>query len=192
MKRTKWLFIHFILVVVLLLIGFFIFGTHSIGEVSALTGNRERRILQIAVSLIFFFWCYKMMLYMNELFSMKHYWMFLTDFGVTAMFARLFETIFNRRNDLALQLFGRPIDFFDLCVGVGVAGLLLFAIKATIVWYKIRREYLENATAWEKFCWEWKMSFLIFRAMFVSEKELSYDLQYLAEKSKENWFHKDI
>lgn len=190
MKRTKLLLAHSVLVIVLLLIGFLLFGTHPMGEFSVATNDRENNILRIAVSLIFFVGYYKAMFYMSELFSVKQFWLFLTDFGAASLFARLIDFIVNRRNNTILVLLGRPMDFFDLCVGVGTAGLLVFAIKFVIAWYRVRPEYINRGTSWEKFCWETKLSLLILRSIFLSEKDLTYDLNELMEKSREKWFHK--
>ena len=188
MKRTKLLLAHSVWVIVLLFIGFLLFGTHSMGELSVAVNYRESNILRIALSLLFFVGYYKVMFYMSELFSIKQVWLFLTDFGAAALFARLIDFIVNRRNDTILVVLGRPMDFFDLCVAIGTAGLLVFAIKFIIAWYKVRPEYVNKGTSWEKFCWETKLSFLILRSVFLSEKDLTYDLNELMEKSRETWF----
>ncbi|MCH5280517.1 MAG: hypothetical protein J1E61_03540 [Lachnospiraceae bacterium] len=190
MKRTKLLLVHSVWVIVLLSIGFFLFDTHSMGELSAAINYRESNILRIALSLIFFVGYYKAMFYMSELFSIKQLWLFLTDFGAASLFARLIDFIMNRRNNTILTVLGRPMDFFDLCVGIGVVGLSVFIIEFIIAWYRVRPEYVNRGTAWEKFCWETKLSLLILRSIFLSEKELTYDLDELMEKSKEKWFHK--
>ena len=190
MKRTKLVLVHSVWVIVLLCIGFWAFGAHSMGEPSTTANYRESNILRIAVSLIFFVGYYKTMLYMSELFSIKQIWLFVTDFAVTALFARLIDFIVGWRNNVILKILDRPIDFFDLCVGIGIVGLSVFTIEFVIAWYRVRPEYINKGTAWEKFCWETKMSLLILQSIFLSEKELTYDLNELMEKSKEKWFHK--
>lgn len=188
MKRTKLVLVHSVWVIVLLFIGFLLFGTHPMGELSVAVNYRESNILRIAVSLIFFVGYYKTMLYMSELFSIKQIWLFVTDFAVTALFARLIDFMVGWRNNVILVILNRPIDFFDLCVGIGIVGLSVFIIEFVIAWYRVRPEYVNKGTAWEKFCWETKMSLLILQSIFLSEKELTYDLNELMEKSKEKWF----
>lgn len=188
MKRTKLVLVHSVWVIVLLFIGFLLFGTHPMGELSVAVNYRESNILRIAVSLIFFVGYYKTMLYMSELFSIKQIWLFVTDFAVAALFARLIDFMVGWRNNVILVILNRPIDFFDLCVGIGIVGLSVFIIEFVIAWYRVRPEYVNKGTAWEKFCWETKMSLLILQSIFLSEKELTYDLDELMEKSKEKWF----
>lgn len=188
MKRTKLVLVHSVWVIALLFIGFLLFGTHPMGELSVAVNYRESNILRIAVSLIFFVGYYKTMLYMSELFSIKQIWLFVTDFAVAALFARLIDFMVGWRNNVILVILNRPIDFFDLCVGIGIVGLSVFIIEFVIAWYRVRPEYVNKGTAWEKFCWETKMSLLILQSIFLSEKELTYDLNELMEKSKEKWF----
>lgn len=188
MKRTKLVLVHSVWVIVLLFIGFLLFGTHPMGELSVAVNYRESNILRIAVSLIFFVGYYKTMLYMSELFSIKQIWLFVTDFAVAALFARLIDFMVGWRNNVILVILNRPIDFFDLCVGIGIVGLSVFIIEFVIAWYRVRPEYVNKGTAWEKFCWETKMSLLILQSIFLSEKELTYDLDELMGKSKEKWF----
>jgi len=165
---------HLMLIFLLLLLGW-VFGCKRIRP----TGNQTLILLLIL-------YCFRMIDYFRRFFHISTIWLYFFDFGLVPNLAGLFKMNPGHSHHFRLTLgsYG-PFDFFDICIGIGIAGLLIFGLLLIGKYYPYCKEHEKGMKFWEKLQWEWKQIGLpSLKAPFLPTSHWKFDDSFTESKLK--------
>lgn len=109
---------------------------------------------------------YKMIAYYNMFFGINMCWIYFVDFGGAAVLGRLPMDLmgFYTLDYLYIAATRYTYDFFDICIGICIVGVLLWCVPMSIKYHKYKVEHTKGMKFLEKLKWEVKFSFKILGA----------------------------
>lgn len=111
---------------------------------------------------------YRMVDAYNIFFGLSAGWLYVIDLEIMVPVFRLADRIWHpyTLDYLYIRGYG-TFDFPDFCIGVGIAGILLWLIPALIKYYRYKREQTAGMRFVQKLKWEFRMSGRILYLPFV-------------------------
>ena len=152
--------------------GSWIHGEIGIGYISWML------VLEYIVTILIFIYIFRWMNVWNRFFQISSLWLYVLDFSFAPALYRLFTRI---RGVFTLDyLYWRKAvyDFPDICIGIMMAGCLLWLVPALIKYYSFRRKKIKEMSYMKKIIWELKFSGAFLKIAFLPEDrwEAEFDL----------------
>lgn len=113
---------------------------------------------------------FRMIASYNAFFCLSAGWLYFIDLEIAVPIFRLADRIWHpyTLDYLYIRGYG-TFDFPDLCLGMGLAGMLLWLIPALIKYYRYKREQTVGMGFVQKLKWELRMSGRILYLPFVKK-----------------------
>lgn len=100
-------------------------------------------------------------------FGLSQKWFFIMDIGIAPALYRIFTTIRRAYTLDYLQIKQMVYDFPDLCIGVFVIGILVWAILLSFIFYKYNKEKRKEMSFKERLVWGVQFRQMLFRVFFL-------------------------
>lgn len=125
-------------------------------------------ILESVIALFCVWILYKMILYYGMFFGLSARWTYFIDFSCATAFARLPVRLAGMYvlDYLYISVGNGTYDFFDLCIGVTIVGMVLWYIPFGVRYHRYKREHTKGMGFWEKFRWEMRFGANMFKMLF--------------------------
>ena len=120
-------------------------------------GYRQGLLILESIIALFCIWVlYKMVLYYSIFFGMTSRWTYFVDFGCATAVARLPVRLAGIYvlDYLYIRMGHGTYDFFDLCIGVSMVGMVLWYLPFYVRYHRYKKVHTKGMKFWEKFKWE--------------------------------------
>ncbi len=113
---------------------------------------------------------FRMVAAYNAFFGLSAGWLYFLDFEIMVPVYRMASRLFHPYTLDYLRIRGHgTFDFPDFCIGVGIAGILLWLIPSLIKYYRYKRKKTAGMSFVQKLKWEFRMSGRLMYLPFVKE-----------------------
>lgn len=133
--------------------------------------DRIRMLLQHSLSLALLLLLYRVLDYTCRYFHIERIWLKCYDFGLAAFISRLAVTAAGKYTLDYLGIGLRVYDFFDICIGIAMAGTIIWYIRYVMKYYPYKKSCVEGMAFRERFLWERKFGLQIFRAIWLPREK---------------------
>lgn len=129
-------------------------------------------IFESVVTLFATLLLYRMMEYYCIFFGIKRIWSYFVDFGAASALARFPMWLLGKYTlDYWYIRAGHgTYDFFDFCIGICVAGVLIWIIPFYVKYLKYKKLHTAGMNFVQKFVWEMKLSLQLLKTSFCPIK----------------------
>lgn len=132
-------------------------------------GYRQGLLILESIVSVFCIWIlYKLFLYYSIFFGMTSKWTYFADFGCATAIARLPVRLAGKYvlDYLYIRMGHGVYDFFDLCIGVSIVGMVLWYIPCCVRYHRYKKAHTKGMKFREKFRWEMRFGFDMLKKLF--------------------------
>lgn len=127
--------------------------------------NQVLLIIECIICVFIVIFMHKIVAYYNIFLNLDRWWAYIVDFACAAVLGRLPVNLlgFYTLDYLYISMTRYTYDFFDICLGICVIGILVWCIPISIKYHKYKVSHTKGMKIWEKIKWEIGFGFKIIR-----------------------------